>query len=166
MALVVWLVTGLINMICSFCFAELALTFPKVGSVLQFLLIDIKWAFLKGWLNLHLHKRRPWRDVFIFTHMDFVYFCGRLWKGNFGPHFFHLLLPDFLWKVTVDLLTHHSLSNSFWFYRSGCEPPIYLVRLVASLVSMLITVLQCFSSRWAIRLQTISHWKIFSCNNW
>ena len=32
MALVMWLVTGLINLVSAYCYAELALTFKKVGS--------------------------------------------------------------------------------------------------------------------------------------
>lgn len=113
MALVMWFVTGIINVTLAFCYAELSLTFPKAGSDYTYITEGFgeTLSFLYIWVN------------FVFQDG-----CSRAVVAlTFSTYFCQMFFPP------------------------SCPPSETLKRLVATLSLSLLTLLQAYSSKIAVK---------------
>ena len=110
MALVMWLVTGLISTVNALCYAELALTFPEAGSDYTYVreAFGNLFAFLFIWINYTVQDAAS-RAVISLTFA--TYFCQTFFVGGCQP-------PEDLKRIVaaaaLSLLTAMHSYSSRW----------------------------------------------------
>ena len=135
MALVMWLVTGVISAVQAFCYAELSLTFPEAGSDYTY----VRRIF--GDMVRHLCK-----TTLKYLLWDFLIRC--LFQFAFLFIWVNYLIRDSASRGVVSLTFSTYFCQMFFV---GCQPPESLKRVVAAMALSILTAVQCYSSKWAVK---------------